>query len=73
MMLKEGGGENMHNRSQVIAHFKEHQKYPAQKTDLIRNCENLSDLEPEDRQWLRESLGEQRYKTAGDVIERLGW
>ena len=66
-------GGKMHNRSEVIAHFREHQKYPAQREDLISACENLSDLEPEDRQWLHESLSEKKYKTVGDVLDKLGW
>jgi len=63
----------MHNRSEVLTHLKEHQKYPAQKVDLTRACDNMADLEPEDRQWLAETLKEKRYRSASEVIENLGW
>jgi hypothetical protein len=33
----------------------------------------MADLEPEDRQWLAETLKEKRYRSASEVIENLGW
>lgn len=63
----------MHNRKEIITHFRDHQRYPAFKGELARTCENMSDLEPEDREWLAEALKEKRYQSASEVIENLGW
>ena len=63
----------MHNRLEIITHFRDHQSYPAQKNDLTRACDNMADLEPEDRQWLTETLKEKYYTSASEVVENLGW
>lgn len=63
----------MHNRPDVLAHLRKHQTYPAQKSDLTKTCNHMEDLEPNDRQWLEETLQEKKYRSANEVIELLGW
>lgn len=63
----------IHNRFLLVAHLRERQKYPAKKADLVRNCYSLPNLEFEDKVWFEESLKEGKYRSAGEVIETLGW
>ncbi len=63
----------MHNRYEVITHLREHQKYPAKKAELVKTCRGLEDFEPEDKEWFKESLTRNKYTSAGEVIEDLGW
>ena len=62
----------MQDNQNAIDHLKNHQKYPAIKADLIKECDNLSDFSDEDKEWFKEHLQDKTYKSADEVIEVLG-
>lgn len=53
-------------------HLKNHQKYPANKTQLVAECNNLSDFTPEDKKWFADHLPERTYNSAEEVMKVLG-
>ncbi len=57
----------------AIDHLKTHQKYPATKEELVKECNNLSDFSEDDKKWFKEHLSEGTYNSAEEVIKTLGW
>lgn len=62
----------MDDKNNAIKHLKEHQKYPATKEELVKECDNLSDFTKEDKKWFMTNLPERTYTSAEEVIETLG-
>jgi hypothetical protein len=56
----------------TISHLKSHQKYPATKEDLVKECDDLSDFSDEDKKWFVSHLKEKTYMSADEVIKELG-
>lgn len=61
----------MKNKKGAIDHLKNHQKYPATKTELSKECDNLSDFSAEDKKWFMDTLPEGSYESAEKVMEAL--
>jgi len=62
----------MQEKKNAIEHLKNHQKYPATKEDLVKECDDLSDFSDEDKKWFEEHLMEKTYKSADEVMQVLG-
>ncbi|MBI2315148.1 hypothetical protein HYU93_03805 [Candidatus Daviesbacteria bacterium] len=62
----------MQDTKNAVAHLREHQKYPASKADLVKECNNLSDFSGADKRWFMENLPEGAYNSADEVIGALG-
>lgn len=62
----------MRDIRRTIRHLKQHQFYPALKSDLMGTCSNLSDLDDADKMWLDRNLPDGEYRTAAEVIKTLG-
>jgi len=43
----------MQDVKNAIDHLKNHQKYPATKEQLVKECDDLSDFTEEDKKWNR--------------------
>jgi len=56
----------------AIGHLKNHQKYPATREDLIKECDGLSDFSNEDKNWFKSHLMDKTYNSADEVIKELG-
>ncbi|KKR89326.1 MAG: hypothetical protein UU39_C0042G0005 [Candidatus Woesebacteria bacterium GW2011_GWD1_41_12] len=56
----------------AISHLKDHQKYPATKADLVKECDDLSDFSGEDKKWFMDHLMDKTYESADEVIKELG-
>ena len=62
----------MQNIKGAIDHLKTHQKYPATKEELVKECNGLSDFSETDKEWFMKTLPEGTYKSADDVMGALG-
>ena len=62
----------MKNIKNSIAHLKSHQKYPATKDELVKECNELSDFSRDDKMWFENNLPEGTYDSAGEVMKALG-
>lgn len=62
----------MQDIQNAIDHLKNHQKYPATKEDLVKECDDLSDFSDEDKKWFKEHLIEKTYDSPDDVMKVLG-
>lgn len=62
----------MQNKQNAIDHLMNHQKYPATKAEMVKECDDLSDFSDADKKWFREHLMNKTYGSADDVIESLG-
>lgn len=63
----------MEDMDNAIKHLRAHQKYPATREELVRECNNLSDFSQNDKMWFEENLPEGTYNSAEEVISALGW
>ncbi|OGM33137.1 hypothetical protein A2962_05180 [Candidatus Woesebacteria bacterium RIFCSPLOWO2_01_FULL_39_61] len=62
----------MQNKSGAVDHLKTHQKYPATKAELLKECDGLSDFSDEDKEWFAAHLAQENYESAEDVMKDLG-
>ncbi len=63
---------DLQNTRNAIAHLREHQKYPATKSELVAECNRLSDFSEADKKWFMENLPTGTYNSADEVIGALG-
>ncbi len=61
----------MQNKQNAIDHLKNHQKYPATKADLVKECDDLSDFSDVDKKWFKEHLMDKTYGSADEVMKTL--
>jgi hypothetical protein len=62
----------MQKTEEVKSHLKGHQKYPANKEELIAGCNNLSDFSEEDKKEFAANLPDGTYNNAEEVSKALG-
>ena len=55
-----------------MTHLNEHNKWPSTKAELAAACQNLSDVNAQDKKWFLEKLPEDTYKNADEVKKALG-
>jgi hypothetical protein len=61
----------MSNLKTELEHIKHHIKYPANKTQVIAACNNMSDVPSIDKDFVAKSLPENNYKGPEDVVKAL--
>lgn len=64
------GGMDIQSRKAAMDHL-EHVSYPATKEDLVKACNNMSDVSEEGKKWFMESLPGGTYQNSGDVKAAL--
>lgn len=62
----------MTDKNAAREHLEKHQTYPATKTEILANCQKLSDLKPEDRKFVEKTLPDRTFYTAAEVERILG-
>ncbi len=61
----------MQNKKGAVDHLKAHQKYPATKAELLKECDDLSDFSEDDKKWFGEHLTKESYESAEEVMKDL--
>jgi hypothetical protein len=61
----------MSNLKTELEHIKHHIKYPANKTQVMAACNNMSDVPSIDKDFVAKSLPESNYKGPEDVVKAL--
>ena len=61
----------MSNLKTELEPIKHHIKYPANKTQVIAACNNMSDVPSTDKDFVAKSLPESNYKGPEDVVKAL--
>jgi hypothetical protein len=59
------------SKAEVLAHIREHGKYPSTKSELIAACAGMSDVPKVDKEWFEKNLPDRSYSTADEVIRTL--
>jgi DNA-binding HxlR family transcriptional regulator len=59
------------SKADIIAHVREHTKYPSTKGELTAACADMSDIPKADKQWIQQNLPDRTYNTADEVIRAL--
>lgn len=54
-----------------LEHIKRHIKYPANKTQVLAACSNMTDVPSADKDFVTKSLPEGNYKGPDDVVRAL--
>ena len=61
----------MSNLKSELEHIKHHIKYPANKTQVVSACNNMSDVPSADKEFVSKSLPESNFKGPEDVVRAL--
>lgn len=61
----------MSNLKAELEHIKHHIKYPANKTQVVSACNNMSDVPSADKEFVSKSLPESNFKGPEDVVRAL--
>lgn len=59
------------SRAEILAHVREHAKYPFMKSELMALCAGMSDVPKAEREWVEQNLPDRTYCTADEVIRSL--
>lgn len=59
-------------KKEVMSHVDSDVEYPATKDDLVKACDNMSDVSEGAKKWFMEKLPEGTYANAGAVKQALG-
>jgi hypothetical protein len=54
-----------------LGHLKNHVKYPASRDQVVAACNNMSDSEPANKEWVMKNLPDGNYRNAGEVLNAL--
>ena len=63
--------ELMSNLKSELEHIKHHIKYPANKTQVVAACNNMTDVPSADKDFVTKSLPESNFKGPEDVVRAL--
>src|SRR5712692_7731457 len=61
----------MSNLKTELEHIKHHIKYPANKTQVLAACNNMTDVPSVDKEFVTKSLSDSNYKGPEDVVKAL--
>src|SRR2546428_9763196 len=62
---------SMSNLKTELEHIKHHIKYPANKTQVLAACNNMTDVPSIDKEFVTKSLSDNNYKGPEDVVRAL--
>ena len=62
---------SMSNLKTELEHIKHHIKYPANKTQVLAACNNMTDVPSTDKEFVTKSLPDNNYKGPEDVVKAL--
>ena len=62
---------DMSNLKTELEHIKHHIKYPANKTQVLAACNNMTDVPSVDKEFVTKSLTDNNYKGPEDVVKAL--
>lgn len=77
--MLQGGGKEMNvmampaNLTRQTMDHLHHVTYPASKDDLVKACNEMSDVPENDKRWFMENLPEKNYQSAEDVKQAVGY
>jgi hypothetical protein len=54
-----------------LGHLKNHVMYPASRAQVVAACNNMSDSDPSNKEWVTKNLPEGNYRNAGEVLNAL--
>ncbi len=57
--------------AEELGHMKNHVTYPANKSQVIAACNNMSHLNVANRDWIANNLPEGSYKGPSDILNAL--
>jgi len=56
----------------VMKHIDNDVSYPASKDDLVKACNDMSDVSEGDKKWFMDKLPDQQFQNADEVKHALG-
>src|SRR5213593_4170288 len=67
----QNASNSMSNLKTEFEHIKHHIKYPANKTQDLAACNNMTDVPSIDKEFVTKSLPDNNYKGPEDVVRAL--
>src|SRR5437899_12725692 len=69
--LSQNASNSMSNLKTELEHIKHHIKYPANKTQVLAACNNMTDVPSIDKEFVTKSLTDNNYNGTEDVVRTL--
>ena len=60
------------DRKDLMVHLQSHIMYPASKRTIVESCNQMAHVPASTRMWVEQSLLEGMYKSADEVVMKLG-
>jgi hypothetical protein len=70
--MEEGGMMDKTDMKELMSHLQSHIMYPASKRTIVENCNNMQHVPASTRSWFEENLPEGTYRSADEVVMKLG-
>ena len=61
----------MSSLAEELGHLKSHVQYPATRAQVVAACNNMSHINPADKDWFAANLPEGTYKGPNDIVNAL--
>jgi hypothetical protein len=60
------------DKENMTKHIEEHIIYPTTKIEMLKACNNMSEITEDDKDWFYKTLPEGKYSSADEVLKALG-
>jgi hypothetical protein len=71
-MMEQVGMMGKQDTKELMSHLQNHIMYPATKRTIVEMCNNMAHVPASTRMWVEQRLPEGTYKSADEVVMRLG-
>jgi hypothetical protein len=71
-MMDQGGMMGKDDRKELMVHLQNHIMYPATKRTIVESCAQMAHVPASTRKWVEQSLPDGTYKSADEVVMKLG-
>jgi hypothetical protein len=71
-MMNQGSILGKEDRKELMVHLQKHIMYPASRRTIIEACNQMAHVPDATRMWVEQRLPEGNYKSADEVVMKLG-
>jgi hypothetical protein len=70
--MEEGGMMGKADMKELMNHLQNHVMYPASKRTIVESCNKMEHVPASTRTWAEQRLPDRTYKSADEVVMKLG-
>jgi hypothetical protein len=70
--MNEGNMMGKPDMQELMTHLRSHVMYPASKSTIVESCNQMAHVPASTRTWAEQKLPDGMYKSADEVVMKLG-